>query len=329
MSACFYTGSNYQGENECLTKGQYNNVKHNDRYTSAKIPPNLIAFLYEHPNFEGEYLRLDTNTPKFQKLDDNVSSIKILPDCHNPKYTWEPECEYNRNLFDQLDTTRADFCNANRTNAISQKCMSWCNENKGKCATLNKEVACNKYNIPQSECSDEKIMNLEKNCIQYGLIDADSKTTTSRSIYQCNDKGIQALRDQCQKFNIEDDSECTAANIEDKLTEKLFQETSDKLVDTLEKQSKLGTEQREKASNKLLEYLQTSQEQSESTFSQISEANKAESNKQIDRAYSLLQNISSTNPPKPPNYTQTYIIVALICLILIILGTVIILFTRK
>jgi hypothetical protein len=321
--ACFYTGSNYNGDKECIKPGEYSNIKYDDRYSSAKIPPNFIAVLYEHPNFDGETLRLDKDTSSFPRMDDKTSSIKLLPDCHNPKFIWEPECNYNRNLFTQLDTKRSDFCNANRTNALSQKCMTWCNENKDKCSVLNRDIACNIYNIPQIQCTDEKIFNIEKQCIKYGLIDAESKTTTSQSIYQCNDKGIASLQEQCKKFKLDEESKCTALGLSDALMYDVFDKTTSKLVDTLEHQSKLGTEQREKASVKLNEFLTSSVEQSTSTLATLADIQKQESSKQLDRAYSLLENISVTNKPKPPNYTQTYIIVALISLILIILSVLI------
>ena len=321
MSACFYTNTNYTGNKQCINSGQFSNVTYDNSYSSATIPPKSIAFLYEHPNFEGEILRIDKNTPSFQQLDKKTSSIKLLPDCHNSEFTWNTECDYNRNLFPQLDTVRSTFCNANRTNSLSQKCMSWCNENRGKCSTLNNEIACNKYNIPQSKCTDNNILNIEKQCIQFGLIDADSKTTTSRSIYQCNDNGIKTLKQQCAKFNIDNTPECTSANIENKLTEELFKITTSQLIDTLDKQSQINSEQRSKANDKLLEFLQTSQTQSQSTSSQISESHKAESDRQLDRAYLLLQNISTTSPkPQPTNYTQTYVIIALIFIIFIILA---------
>ena len=327
--ACFYTGSNYNGDKQCVNRGEYRNVTYDDRYTSAKIPPNFIAVLYEHPNFDGETLRLDKDTSSFPRMDDKTSSIKLLPDCHNPKFIWEPECDYNRNLFTQLDTKRSDFCNANLTNALSQKCMTWCDENKGKCAVLNRDIACNIYNIPTSQCTDEKILNVEKQCIQYGLIDKDSKTTTSQSIYQCNDKGIASLLEQCKKFKLDEESECTASGVSDAVMYEVFDKTTGKLVDTLDRQSKLGAEQREKASDKLNELLSSSVEQSTSTLASLADTHKEESNKQLDRAYSLLENISATNKPKPPNYTQTYVIVALISLILIILSVVTFIMFKK
>lgn len=334
--ACFYTGSNYNGDRECLDKGSYNNVKHDDRYTSAKIPPGYVAFLYEHPNLEGERLRLDKDTPQFSRNDDKVSSIQVLPDCHNPQYIWEQECSFSRNVFPELDTKRADFCNANRTNAKSQKCMTWCNENKGKCATLNKEIACGRYNIPENKCTDEVILGLEKDCVQYGLIDANTKTATSQSLYQCTESGVKLLLDKCKEFNLlgvdkDDNPLCTALGVENALTEKLFQETTDKLVTTLDEQSKLNREQREKAGDKLLELLETSQKRSEETIIGISDAQKLESDKQINRAYALLDKVSKDNKPfqPKPNYTQTYIIVALVSLILLILLIVVFIMSKK
>ena len=70
--ACFYTGSNYNGDKQCVNRGEYRNVTYDDRYTSATIPPNFIAVLYEHPNFDGETLRLDKDTPSFPRMDDKT-----------------------------------------------------------------------------------------------------------------------------------------------------------------------------------------------------------------------------------------------------------------
>ena len=110
---------------------------------------------------------------------------------------------------------------------------------------------------------------------------------------------------------------------------KVFDKTTGILVDTLDRQSKLGAEQREKASDKLNELLSSSVEQSTSTLASLADTHKEESNKQLDRAYSLLENISATNKPKPPNYTQTYVIVALISLIFIILSVVTFIMFKK
>jgi predicted HicB family RNase H-like nuclease len=322
--ACFYTGSNYNGDSECLPRGTYNNVKYDDRYTSAKIPKGLVAFLYEHPNFDGERLKLSEDTPKFTRNDDKVSSIQVLPDCDNPQYIWESECNFSRNVFPELDTKRADFCNANRTNALSQKCMTWCNENKGKCALLNKGIACKRYNIPDDQCTDDKILSIENDCVTYGLIDANSKTTTSRSIYQCNADGIALLLKKCKEYELSG-PECTAAEIENAATAKLFEKTTQQLVDTLDKQAQLNQEQRDKATTKLAEFLETSQQRSEETIASLSEAQQAESNKQIDRAYALFDKVAKENKPlqRKPDYTQTYIIIGLVSFILSILLVVV------
>lgn len=329
MSACFYTGSNYKGDKECLNRGQYNNVKYDDRYSSAQ-PSNLVAFLYEHANFDGDFLRVDKNTPSFPRLDNKTSSIKVLPNCDMTENIWEPECDYNKNLFNQLDTKRSDFCNSTRTNALSQKCISWCQENRGKCAMLNKEVACKKYDIPSDICTDEEVMNIEGQCVQYGLIDPDSKTTTAASIYQCNKKGLDTLFEQCKKFELLG-SDCTAPNVSYELTAELFNKTSNKLLNTLEEQYVLNSESRDNANNKLLEFLETSQQKSDSLFSKISDANKSESNKQIEKAYSLLENISNSTPPPPKkNYTQTYIIIVLVsCIFMIFLSGIIFLIKKN
>lgn len=329
--ACFYTGSNYKGDSECLGKGNYHNVKYEDRYTSAKIPKGLVAFAYEHPNFEGEYLKLTEDTSKFNRNDDRVSSIKILPDCHNPQFIWEPECNANRNIFPEIDTKRADYCNANRTNAVSERCMVWCGENKGKCLTLSRGIACGRYSIPESKCTDETILNLENECVKYHLIDPYTKTATSQSLAQCSEAGVKYILDQCKKYELtgvdeENNPRCTALGVETAITDQLFARTTKQLVDTLEKQAQLSQEQRDKANEKLIDLLQTSQETSQQTITSIAESQKAESDKQIDRAYALFNQVAKENKPLQikPNYTQTYIIIGLVSLILIILLVVVI-----
>lgn len=322
--ACFYTDTEYNGDKQCLKRGSYNNVTYDDKYSSAKIPANLVAVLYEHPNLDGERFFLNSgDTPLFSRMNDKTSSINVLPDCNNTTFMWEPECDYNRNLFLQLDTKRSDYCNANRTNALTQKCMTWCDENKGKCTVLNRDIACNTYNIPQPECNDKKILDIESQCIKYGLIDKNSKTATSQSIYQCNDKGIESLREQCKKFNLDDDSKCTALSVNNELISNLISTTTDKFIDSLDKQAALGKEQREKASVTLNEYIVSSIKDSTTTLATLADTHKEESKQQLDRAYALLQNISVTDKPKPPNYTQTYVIIALISFILTILSCVI------
>lgn len=317
MSACFYTAANFGGKNKCYSQGNHPSLEHNDDYHSAKVPGGVVAFLWEHPSFEGERLQLNpSDYGTLPGLVNKGSSLKVLPDCSKQEHIWNGVCNTHKDLFQELDTLRAEYCNANKENAMSERCLTWCGENRGKCSQMSKQVACNKYGLSGNECTDEKIIDLENRCMQYGLIDKETKTATSRSLYQCNEGGIASMIAQCKKYELEGD-ECTSANLGDVIVLKQMEDQTNKLSGVLKEQSELSRQERENRGEKLGKYLQSSTEKATESIMRLAQANAEQSDKQVQRAESLFKTLSQKDTPPRTSNTQTYIIIALVCLLLL------------
>jgi hypothetical protein len=321
MSACFYTAKNYTGKNKCYDQGDYSRLEHNDDYDSAKVIGDVVAFLWENPNFEGERLQLNpSNYGTLPGLSNKSSSLKVLPNCNKQEHIWNSKCNTNRDLFPELETLRAEHCNKNSSNAMSEKCLTWCGENRGKCSLMSKQVACNKYGLSGNECTDEKIIDLENRCMQYGLIDTETKTATSSSLYQCNEPGIASMIAECKKYELEGEN-CISSNLADARVMKQMQDQTDKLTEVLNEQSKLSIQERKERGEKLGQYLQSSTDKATDSIMRLVEANAQQSQAHVNRAESLFKTLSQKETPKRTSNTQTYIIafiiISLVCLLLL------------
>lgn len=75
---CFYTKPNYRGSAFCTTENQlWLNRRWNDRISSVQIPEGYQVTLYSRWAFRGISSILTSNTPKLQRLNNRVSSIRI------------------------------------------------------------------------------------------------------------------------------------------------------------------------------------------------------------------------------------------------------------
>jgi hypothetical protein len=68
MPVTIYEHANFQGRSQVLTKGQYDNAlgqisTGNDTLSSIKLSSGLVARLYEHSLFRGEFIDIRENTP--------------------------------------------------------------------------------------------------------------------------------------------------------------------------------------------------------------------------------------------------------------------------
>lgn len=316
MSACFYTAANFGGRNKCYSQGNHPSLEHNDDYHSAKVPGGVVAFLWEHPSFEGERLQLNPNDyGVLPGLINRGSSLKVLPDCSKQEHTWNSMCNVHRDLFPELDTVRAEYCNASKENAMSERCLTWCGENRGKCSQMSKQIACNKYGLTGGECTDEKIIDLENRCIKYGIID-ENKTPMSRALFQCNEGGVAKMIEQCKKFELEGE-DCTSANLGDVIVLKQMQNQTDQLAGVLTEQGELSRKERERRGEKIGQYLQSSTEKATESIMRLAQANAEQSDQQVQRAESLFRTLSQKETPKRTSNTQTYIILVLVCLLLL------------
>jgi hypothetical protein len=320
MSACFYTANNFGGKNKCYSQGNYYSLEHNDDYDSAKVPEGIVAFLWENPNFEGERVQLNPGVyGTLPGLSNKSSSLKVLPNCNKQEHIWNSMCNTHRDLFPELDTLRADYCNENSSNAMSEKCLTWCGENRGKCSQMNKQVACNKYGLSGNECTDEKIIDLENRCMQYGLIDSQTKTATSSSLYQCNERGIASMIAECKQYELEDEN-CISSKLADAKVAKQMQDQINQLSEVLNEQSKLSLQERKERGEKLGQYLDSSTTKATDSVMRLLDSNAQQSQAHVYRAESLLKTLSQKETPTRTSNTQTYIIafviISLVCLLL-------------
>ena len=120
-------------------------------------------------------------------------------DCEAHENAFNPKCTQNKRHFPNLDITRQLHCNLNTFNASSSECTEWCNANNGKCKLKDRLDKCNEYDI-REKCNDEEINAIERDCINLGVIDKNTKRLTG--INQCNQRSIDILKDRLNKCAI-------------------------------------------------------------------------------------------------------------------------------
>lgn len=90
MPVTIFEHENFQGHSQELTEGQYDNQIGqfsigNDTLSSLKVSPGLVARLYEHSLFRGEFIDIKTDTPVVPLTwNDRVSSIVVYQDGQEP-----------------------------------------------------------------------------------------------------------------------------------------------------------------------------------------------------------------------------------------------------
>jgi hypothetical protein len=94
----------------------------------------------------------------------------------------------NKTLFNELMGAR---CNLDQFYKTTE-CMDWCKENTA-CVKSNTETSCKEFEIPTSECSPQKILDVEIECRKYGI-----KSDV------CSLVEIKALTDKCKEYKILD-----------------------------------------------------------------------------------------------------------------------------
>jgi len=94
----------------------------------------------------------------------------------------------NKTLFNELMGAR---CNLDQFYKTTE-CMAWCKENTA-CVKSNTETSCKEFEIPTSECSPQKILDVEIECRKYGI-----KSDV------CSLVEIKALTDKCKEYKILD-----------------------------------------------------------------------------------------------------------------------------
>ncbi len=90
MPVTIYEHANFEGRSQVLPKGQYDNALGqisigNDTLSSIKVPNALVARLYEHSLFRGEFIDIRANTPAITlPWNDRVSSIVVYDEGQEP-----------------------------------------------------------------------------------------------------------------------------------------------------------------------------------------------------------------------------------------------------
>ncbi len=90
MPVTIYEHADFQGRSQVLPKGQYDNALGqitigNDTLSSIKVAPGLVARLYEHWLFRGEFIDIRANTPAITlPWNDRVSSIVVYDEGQQP-----------------------------------------------------------------------------------------------------------------------------------------------------------------------------------------------------------------------------------------------------
>jgi len=90
MPVTIYEHANFQGRSQVLTKGQYDNALGqisigNDSLSSIKVSQGLVARLYEHFLFRGEFIDIRADTPAINlPWNDRASSIVVYEEGQQP-----------------------------------------------------------------------------------------------------------------------------------------------------------------------------------------------------------------------------------------------------
>ena len=110
----------------------------------------------------------------------------------------------NITLFNDLMGAKCDLDQFYQTT----ECINWCKENSTKCNKLNTETSCKEFEIPTSECTSQKVIDLKTECQKYGI-----RSEQGLAIYKCSPAGVKALINDCKENNILDT--CTPGALQD------------------------------------------------------------------------------------------------------------------
>ena len=110
----------------------------------------------------------------------------------------------NITLFNQIMGDKCQLDDFYKTT----ECIAWCKENSTKCEKLNTETSCKEFEIPTSECTSQKVLDLKTDCQKYGV-----RSEQGLSVYKCSPAGIKALTDQCKEYDILES--CTPSALQD------------------------------------------------------------------------------------------------------------------
>lgn len=110
----------------------------------------------------------------------------------------------NITLFDELMGAKCDLDEFYQTT----ECINWCKENSTKCNKLNTFQSCKVFEIPTSECTPQKVLDVKAECEKYGI-----RSEQGLAVTKCSPASIKALTDQCKEYGILDS--CSPGAIQD------------------------------------------------------------------------------------------------------------------
>jgi hypothetical protein len=124
------------------------------------------------------------------------------------------------------NTLMKDKCNLDQFYQ-STACIDWCKNNSTQCTKLNTLQDCRKYGISVSDCTPQRVLEVETDCKKYGI-----RSEQGLTVSQCSVAGIKAVTDQCKEYNILDI--CTANTLQDAIDNAVQAATLDVAVKTQE-----------------------------------------------------------------------------------------------
>lgn len=156
----------------------------------------------------------------------------------------------NSNLYNEL---MKPYCNANVDNALSTPCINWCKSNSTECNVLNLKTDCIKYGycmddnpkLCSDKCTDASITALQASCKKYGL---DSEQ--GMRLYGCSDKAIKQFLDDCDEFDVSEET-CTAVQLQNAKTNE-FNKQQLKIAEKSQQQSQENYKETQNTINEVL-----------------------------------------------------------------------------
>lgn len=351
FAACFYEHNNFESENDgetgwgCENRGEwadgpYNH--HNDKYSSATVQPGNVAVLYDHRDFQGEKRVLKPGEhPDFGRINfhDRNSSIRILPDCDDWNHVWNGECDKRMDIFPGLNNTRKDFCNHNKDHAFRNECNNWCNQNGGQCSLRDRFNKCAKYEIPDHECNENKVNEMENKCVQLGFMEQTTKNIIGGNV--CTNKSINDFLNECRQYipkYVSSESACTSTGVAEAKRLKQADEAAELQRKQAAEEAERNRKAQEEAAAKLVEAQRESDRKRAEETKQLQEETKKQREEAQKKTEAMILSIvdPSALPPKlqeralkeqdGDEKTKMMMIIAIVVVVILLLSSMSMLF---
>lgn len=226
----------------------------NDATSSIAVPDGLVVILYEDTNFNGKSVTIkgDAGFNEYNaasggafrnlfrdNIESSVSSLKVKKDCDHNQFYFDQECDsYVSNKSTIGYNKRKTFCNLNKENAFSDRCTAFCNIHQLDCPIRTLYNRCARFNIPESECTNQTAEELKTKCVTYGFIDKDLETALANAP-ACTQSGVMSFEEECKLYNLSpSEGKCTADTLENTKTAKRISDEATKAREAARELSK-------------------------------------------------------------------------------------------